>query len=97
MIWSLGCKPYSTLTDVEQVCLYCIDGGCILSKHSLLSFAKIATHVFSQVLHKLGKGFRLSPPPGSPRSIYKLMVDCWYVSQFVYTIKYLDTLQAPNP
>ena len=25
-IWSLGCKPYSTLTDVEQVCLYCIDG-----------------------------------------------------------------------
>ena len=24
-------------------------------------------------------GFCQAPPPGCPRAIYKLMVDCWYV------------------
>ena len=33
----------------------------------------------SQVLRLIQTGFCQSPPPGCPRAIYQLMVDCWYV------------------
>ena len=30
-----------------------------------------------QVLHLVGDGYRLSPPPGCPKAIYMLMTNCW--------------------
>ena len=30
-----------------------------------------------QVLRLVGDGYRLSPPPGCPRAVYKLMAQCW--------------------
>ena len=26
----------------------------------------------------VGDGYRLPPPPGCPRAVYKLMILCWY-------------------
>jgi len=33
-----------------------------------------------QVLRLVGDGYRLSPPPGCPRAVYKLMAQCWWVA-----------------
>ena len=38
-----------------------------------------------EVLKKINSGYCQPPPPGTPRSIYQLMVDCWYVSICVIT------------
>ena len=45
-IWSVGKKPFSTLSN-------------------------------KRVIELIQKGFCQSPPPGCPKAIYKLMVDCW--------------------
>ena len=31
-------------------------------------------------------GFRLPPPPGCPRSIYEMMIQCWYVYIHWFTL-----------
>ena len=36
-----------------------------------------------QVLKAFETGYCQPPPPGCPRSIYKLMVDCWWVQQWL--------------
>ena len=30
-----------------------------------------------EVISKVDSGFRLSPPPGCPRDIYHIMIQCW--------------------
>ena len=30
-----------------------------------------------QVIERVDSGFRLPPPPGCPKSIYQLMIQCW--------------------
>lgn len=58
-----------------------------------------------QAIQKVDSGYRLSPPPGCPRAIYELMIQCWYlqlsVSLSVYChisnqwyIRYLIILSA---
>ena len=32
-----------------------------------------------QVIEKIESGYRLPPPPGCSRTIYRMMVKCWYV------------------
>ena len=32
---------------------------------------------FSQTIEMIKNGVRLSPPPGCPRAIYELMIQCW--------------------
>ena len=44
-----------------------------------------------QVLRLVGDGYRLSPPPGCPRAVYKLMVQCWWVV-YIHYIDRMDTL-----
>ena len=41
-----------------------------------------------EVLKKINSGYCQPPPPGTPRSIYQLMVDCWYISISVITYDY---------
>jgi hypothetical protein len=31
----------------------------------------------SEVMRKINAGYCQPPPPGTPRPIYQLMVDCW--------------------
>ena len=33
-----------------------------------------------QVIGKVQTGWRLPPPPGCPRNIYHLMIECWLVN-----------------
>ena len=30
-----------------------------------------------EVIRKVDSGFRLPPPPGCPRDVYHLMIQCW--------------------
>ena len=32
----------------------------------------------NEVVRQINTGYNQPPPPGCPRAIYKLMVDCWY-------------------
>ena len=35
------------------------------------------------VIRKVDSGFRLPPPPGCPRDIYDLMIQCWQVRKYL--------------
>ena len=65
-IWSLGHKPFET-TKVQQVCTYV----------AALKIFNINVMTVVQIAHLLKKGYRLCPPPGCPKIIYKLMMDTW--------------------
>ena len=30
-----------------------------------------------QVIDLIDTGYRLPPPPGCPRAVYQIMIDCW--------------------
>ena len=36
-------------------------------------------YILIQALKKVDAGYRLPPPPGCPRAIYRVMIKCWYV------------------
>ena len=36
-------------------------------------------HWKPQVYQKIQSDYRLPPPPGCPRTVYQLMIKCWYV------------------
>ena len=69
-IWSLGHTPYEELSNREA-----------RSKLSALTTYKFirALHVllFCQVIRKVSSGIRPGPPPGTPKSIYEMMINCW--------------------
>ena len=67
-IWSLGHKPYSTLTNVE-VGRPGIHYKCMITNSYV--------HLSIQVLRRVGSGYRLPPPPGCPKAIYSIMIQCW--------------------
>ncbi len=65
-IWSLGHKPFENCSNSEVYMLhYCI---------TILVFITIIL----QAIRMVDKGVRLPPPPGCPREMYKLMLECWY-------------------
>ena len=86
-IWSLGHKPFEDVS-VEEVCvcvvtrwskimLQCYE---YLNVFSCLTFNYVHANtlcVLLQVIRVFGSGFCLSPPPGCPRGVYLLMVECW--------------------
>ena len=40
----------------------------------------VATVCFAwKALDKIDNGYRLPPPPGCPRTMYRAMIKCWYV------------------
>lgn len=54
-----------------------------------------------QIPRKLESGYRLPPPPGCPRMLYELMMQCWLVQPNWTCIPYipdscLPSLQAPR-
>ena len=73
-IWSLGCKPFEDL-DGKQVASYVhiyIANSVIISL-----YVPLTIYHYSQYIEKITSGCRLPPPPGCPRAIYELMIQCW--------------------
>ncbi len=66
-IWSLGHKPFEAFSN-NQVSENFVFSNCFNSP---------------QTIKEVDEGYRLAPPPGTPRTVYKLMMECWWVL-FVY-------------
>ena len=47
-----------------------------------------------EVLKKINSGYCQPPPPGTPRPLYQLMVDCWY-SIYLSVFNCHDPLSIP--
>ena len=60
-IWALGLVPFDQLTNI-QVYYY--------GPYELLGY-------YVQALHEIEAGHSPLPPPGCPRNIYTLMMQCW--------------------
>ena len=48
-----------------------------------LQFQHQFLFIIIKMIKKLPTGYRLPPPPGCPRDIYQLMIQCWYVLQYI--------------
>ena len=68
-IWSLGHKPFEEI-PVRDVCKK-------VDYYKTFDWSSI--NDFLQLLTKVNSGYRLPPPPGCPKLLYKLMIRCWSV------------------
>ena len=59
----MGHKPFETLANDKVMRVV---QGRLLSNYYTL-----------QVLSAVSSGVRLAPPPGCPRKLYSIMIDCW--------------------
>lgn len=64
-IWSLGSKPFEGKSNQE------VGGGWSGEGHVR------DVSLPHQVLQLIDSGYRLPPPPGCPKAIYGLMMQCW--------------------
>ena len=44
----------------------------------------------NQAIEKVDNGYRLPPPPGCPRTIYRMMIKCWYADLLICNFSYLN-------
>ena len=65
-IWSLGYKPFHDLANP-------IVSSGLLSFTAIIEWAPVISQVIALVTSKHCQ----APPPGCPRPIYHLMVECW--------------------
>ncbi|XP_019855447.1 PREDICTED: tyrosine kinase receptor Cad96Ca-like isoform X1 [Amphimedon queenslandica] len=64
-------RKYSSASDVWSY-------GCVLYEIWSLGRKPFETYSNIYALEKVKDGYRLPPPPGCPRSIYKHMIQCWH-------------------
>ncbi|CAI7999050.1 Ephrin type-A receptor 8 (Fragment) [Geodia barretti] len=64
-------RKYSTASDVWSF-------GCLMYEIWSLGHAPFEKLSPQEVQVMLEKGERLAPPPGCPRGVYSLMIDCWH-------------------
>ena len=80
-IWSLGHKPFEDLTNPKVNVLnnmHLIAKCIIILQPPIHScYCNNYSICFMQAVEMIRNGVRLSPPPGCPRAIYKLMIQCW--------------------
>jgi serine/threonine protein kinase len=69
---ALHYKKYSTASDVWSF-------GCVMYEIWSLGHKPFEGYSKHEVIRKVDSGFRLPPPPGCPRDIYHIMIQCWYV------------------
>ncbi|XP_065896150.1 ephrin type-A receptor 4a-like isoform X2 [Dysidea avara] len=67
---AINYRKYSLFSDVWSY-------GCVLYEIWSLGYKPFESMHNDQVLETLETGYRLSPPPGCPRTIYRLMIRCW--------------------
>ena len=53
---------------------YCNHNTAICKESVVTQSDALLLHKFQMMLEK---GERLAPPPGCPRGVYSLMIDCW--------------------
>ena len=70
VIQALNFKKYSTASDVWSF-------GCVMYEIWSLGYKPFEECSNAECLKLVDKGIRMPPPPGCPRNIYKLMIDCW--------------------
>ena len=70
---ALHYKKYSTASDVWSF-------GAVMYEIWSLGHKPFEDDTNRQVLKKVDKGIRLSPPPGCPKEMYRLMIQCWSVA-----------------
>ena len=70
-IWSLGHKPF------EAGQLKGVGHKHFITEQLVIAF------IFPQIVRLLQSGYRLSPPPGCPKMIYQLMMECWLAEKYV--------------
>lgn len=74
-VWSFGCVMYEIWSMGEKLYI----------NHSNYNVSRYLECMFSispfkkQILNVIEGGYRIPPPPGCPRSIYKIMIECWWV------------------
>ena len=71
-VWSLGHKPFEDHSNSD------------VSKRTLMMHNKgsMATVIYvlsnKQAVKIIDDGYRLPPPPGLSKELYKIMIQCWY-------------------
>ena len=51
----------------------------------------LSTYPFPKVMKLVKRGYRLPPPPGCPKAMYELMINCWSVSRVYSRYSYIYT------
>ena len=64
-------KKYSPASDVWSY-------GCLMYEVWSIGHKPFEGCDNIQVIKKVSSGYRLPPPPGCPRPVYKLMMACWH-------------------
>jgi tRNA A-37 threonylcarbamoyl transferase component Bud32 len=64
-------KRYSTASDVWSY-------GCVLYEIWSLGHKPFESTQLKGIMKLLKSGYRLPPPPGCPKTIYHLMIECWH-------------------
>ncbi|KAL5473077.1 hypothetical protein EMCRGX_G027518 [Ephydatia muelleri] len=70
---ALHYKKYSTASDVWSF-------GCVMYEIWSVGHKPFENRTNDTVLKLLEESYRLPPPPGCPRAIYDLMIQCWHPS-----------------
>ena len=70
-IWSLGHKPFEVYSNREVCISYRSHCGSFNNNKSDDEIGII------QAAKMVEKGYRLPPPPGCSKELYKVMIRCW--------------------
>ena len=73
---ALNYKKYSTASDVWSF-------GCVMYEIWSLGHKPFESLTNQEAIKVVDRGVRLSPPPGCPRLVYRLMMNCWWVHCYV--------------
>ncbi|XP_065891792.1 uncharacterized protein [Dysidea avara] len=84
-------KKYSTRSDVWSF-------GCVMYEVWSLGHKPFEKLSLRQYVEKITAGHRLPPPPGCPRAVYEVMIQCWHPDpkQRPLSGMILKTLQKPD-
>jgi len=66
-IWSIGHKPFEGHSN-NKVCIKSITCYVCVS---------LCIYPFPKAMKLVERGYRLPPPPGCPKAMYELMINCW--------------------
>ena len=67
---AINFHTYSTASDVWSF-------GCVMYEIWSLGHKPFDAYSNSDCIKLVDEGVRLPPPPGCPKTIYSLMIDCW--------------------
>jgi len=77
-IWSLGHKPFEGYTNNQVGFSLGPAYGLGMGLGGLQLYPSLLwIGLVLQAMKRVERGYRLPPPPGCPRSMYELMIQCW--------------------